>query len=118
MVLERDAPLLERRLRDIEVVDTEHGGTAVRRGPALAGAVEPEADRTGVELGPFVAMTAHHVETHGIAIEGNGPIHVAHPEPHVVHAREVHPPAPSSFARTTTAPEVDGTARVDCATAT
>jgi hypothetical protein len=39
-------------------------------------------------------------------VAAHRPIHVGHPEPHVVDSLELHPPAPSSFASTITAAAV------------
>mgnify|MGYP003471776272 CR=1 FL=1 len=117
MLLERHAALLERGLREVEVIDAEHGGAAVRR-VAVARAVEPDVDRSRLELGPLVAVPHAQRQPELLPVEANRPIHVGHPEPHVVDSLELHPPAPSSFASTITAAEVEGTARADCATAT
>ena len=116
--MERHAALLERGLREVEVVHAEHGGATVRRVALAACAVEPDVDRAGLELGPFVAVPDPQPEPELLLVEAHRAIHVGHPEPDVVEGPELHPPAPSSFASTTTAADVDGALRADCATAT
>ena len=69
---------------------TRKTAVPLRRCGLVLGAVQREADRPRVELGPRVAVAAHRRQAHDVAVERDRRVHVADPVVDVVEVADGH----------------------------